>query len=190
MSYEIVKNINVKERKILSADNNIRPLTYTLRMGMNHLSEDEFIKKVLIYAVDGELQFQNNKNLLRFRIVLNLYENEIDAKLREDIHNKRWNNYDYVTKSHRYTEEEIKQANEKLGNLLLWIYKNYKITKGKYVIKYGSVAYVKKLSNAYNRLSYTYGKNNATVYNTFEEAQMIARQINKNFDYQATIEEL
>ena len=183
MSYEIVKNISVKNRSITSACNNLRPITYsTYKVDVE--SEEKFIKIVLIDAYLGVFQLQNSKGLLPFRYALFKYE-QLKGETKEDIENKVWHNYDYKTKTFRYTSEERSEAIKKFENILYGFYKDFKPTKGEYKIKYGSSAWIVRMMKT--RFSYTWYEGRAKVYNTLEEAEMIAHYINRNFSEEAKI---
>lgn len=184
MSYDIVKNISVKNRTITLAANNLRPITYST-CKVNSPSDEAFIKYVLVNALWGNFHFQKNKNLLKFRLALSKYEDEVDEEVREDIYNKVWRSYDYKTKTHKYTETERVEATQKLGDILYDLYNNIQLTKGNYIIKYGS-CWVKKLG--ITNLRYTWYIEDAKKYDSFEEAKMVENYINKNFSTPAQVE--
>lgn len=183
MSYEIVKNISVKNRSITSACNNLRPITYsTCKIDVE--SEEKFVKIVLIDAYLGVFHLQNSKGLLPFRYALYKYE-QLNEEIKGDIYNKVWNSYDYKTKTSRYTSEERSEAIKKLGDILYGFYQAFKPTKGEYKIKYGSSTWVVKMMKT--GLRYSWYEIDAKVYNTLEEAELIVDHINRRFKDEAKI---
>lgn len=183
MSYEIVKNISVKNRSITSACNNLRPIAYET-IHLTAKDEESFIKYILVNALWGNYHLQNSKSLLPFRYALYKYE-KLDEETKGDIYNKVWRNYDYKTKTYRYTEEERSEAIKKLEDILYGFYQAFKPTKGEYKIKYSSSAWIVKMMQT--RFSYTWYEDRAKVYDTLEEAEMIVDYINKNFKDEAKI---
>ena len=95
-----------------------------------------------------------------------------------------WRNYDYKTKTYRYTEEEREEATRKLGDILYGFYQAFKPTKGEYKIKYSNVWVVKMMKTDFQ---YTRYEEKAKVYNTLEEAELIVNFINRNFTGEAKI---
>lgn len=183
MSYDIVKNISIKNRSITSACNNLRPISYET-IHLTTKTEEDFIKYVLVNSLWGNYHLQNSKNLVKFRYTIYLY-NQLDDELKNDIYNKIWRNYDYKTKTYRYSEEEVVQATKKLGSILYDLYKSVEITKGNYIIKFGSDYYVKKLGST--TLSYTWYQCRAKVYSSLEEAKIVEDEINKNYETRASV---
>lgn len=183
MSYEIVKNISVKNKSITSACNNLRPITYST-CKINAESEEKFVKIVLVEAYLGVFHLQNSKSLLPFRYALFKYK-QLNSEAKEDIENKVWNSYNHKTKEFRYTTEERVEAIKKLGDILYGFYQSFKPTKGEYKIKYSSSAWIVKMMQT--RFSYTWYEDKAKIYNTLEEAELIVDNINTNFSGEAKI---
>ena len=147
-----------------------------------------FIKHFLINAVDGYYKMSvNSKNLFRFNYALYLYNTLLDGDTRIKFDKIRWNNYDYSTKQQKYSDEIIKKATEDLENLLYEYYKT-KFTYGKYIIKIDAIGYFRKITKQFCKID-TQIKN-AKVFNTFEEATMFARQIEKKFHATTKVVEL
>ena len=188
MSYDIVKNISIKNRTITLAANNIRPITYSTCKA-NSPSDEAFIKFVLVNALWGNFHFQKNKNLLKFILALSKYEDEVDEEVREDIYNKVWNSYDYKTEKYKYTEAERVEATQKLGDILYNLYSSIELTKGKYIINFhNGYAYISSIRKA--SYSYTNNKNNAKVYNTLEEAMLANKFLERYFTFNTKVEAL
>lgn len=183
MSYEIVKNISVKNRSITSACNNLRPITYNT-IHLTAKDEESFIKYVLVNALWGNYHLQKSKSLLPFRYALYKYE-QLDEETKGDIYNKVWRNYDYKTKTYRYTEEEREEATRKLGDILYGFYQAFNPTKGEYKIKYSLSTWVVKMMQT--GLRYSWYESDAKVYNTLEEAELIVDYINRHFKDEAKI---
>ena len=176
MSYEIVKNISVKNKSITSACNNLRPITYST-CKINAESEEKFVKIVLVEAYLGVFHLQKAKSLLPFRYALFKYK-QLNSEAKEDIENKVWNSYNHKTKEFRYTTEERVEAIKKLGDILYGFYQSFKPTKGEYKIKYSNVWVVKMMKTDFQ---YTRYEEKAKVYNTLEETELVVDFINTNF---------
>ena len=119
MSYEKVKSISIKNRSITSACNNVRPLIYET-WKVKAESEEDFVKKVLIDFLDGNLQ-GCSKALYKFNHTIYVYP--MTCEKENELYDKRWNNYDYATKEYKYTKEEVKAATEELLDILWNIFK-------------------------------------------------------------------
>lgn len=187
MSYDIVKNISIKNRTITLAANNIRPITYET-CKINAESDESLIKYVLVNALWGNFQFQNNKNLLKFRLALDMYDG-VDIKIRNDIYAKVWKRYDYKTKTQLYTQEEVEEATKKLGDILYDLYNSIELTKGKYIINYyDGYAYISNLRK--ESYCYTLSRNKAKIYNTLEEATLANKYLERYFTSNTKVEAL
>lgn len=126
MSYEKVKYVSIKNQTICSASNNVRPLIYeTFKPFKERINDEQFIKFILVNFLDGNLQGRS-KNLSNFNETIRLYECMCEKK--DELFNKRWNNYDYKTKTYIYTKEEVKAATEELLDILYGIYQ--KVSQG------------------------------------------------------------
>lgn len=120
MSYEKVKYVSIKNQTICSASNNVRPLIYeTFKPFKERISDEKFIKFILVNFLDGNLQ-GTSKNLQKFNHTIFVYNMTCDKE--KELFDKRWNNYDYKTKTYLYTKEEIKAATEELLDILYNIY--------------------------------------------------------------------
>ena len=121
MSYDLIKRISIRKQTITSASNNVRPLYYeTFKPLKEQVSEEKFIKYILVNFLDGNLQGRS-KSLEKFNQTIAIYEAAYKEKA-EEIFKRRWENYDYKTKTYRYTKEEIKAATEELLDILYSIY--------------------------------------------------------------------
>lgn len=126
MSYEKVKYVSIKNQTITSACNNLRPLYYeTFKPFKDKLPKEEFIKFILINFLDGNLQGRS-KSLNAFNETIYLYKCICEDK--EELYNKRWNNYDYKTKTYRYGENAYEEATKEVKDILYGIYQ--KVVEG------------------------------------------------------------
>ena len=112
-------------------------------------SKDEFLKEVLYNIFEGSFKV-NNKKYNYLNDIINNLNLVYDSKKREE---------------HK--------------NALLNAFKNYKITRGNYVLKINNYCYLKKLNK--NNLKYTFDKNEFKIYKTLEEATADQNYINKHF---------
>lgn len=162
MSYEKVKSINLKTMEITSADSSIRPLTFK-KWTMKAENKEDFIKKCLVYFLDGD--FHNVGDNFKFVYTIHLFRKTEQCKALQKI---RWNNYDFKNKKELFTKEQVIAANEELKRVLYDYYINLKLTKGKYFIKYDCFI-VTKITNYRFRYNSRW---NATpqIFNSYEKA--------------------
>lgn len=119
------------------------------------LSKDDFIKEVLYNIFLGGYRI-NNKKYNYLNALIN------DLKL----------DYDY-------------QKEEEHKNALLNAFKNYKVTRGNFILKLNDYYYLKKLNK--NNLKYTFNTNNYKIYKTLEEATADQNYINKYFSFKCEV---
>lgn len=75
MSYYKLKNIDIKNRSIKVASNNVRPLDY-FTTTLKTQTEKDFIKSILFNIVLGNFQPLRNENTRRFRVVSEFFLKE------------------------------------------------------------------------------------------------------------------
>lgn len=159
MSYEIVKSINEKEKSVVCASNNIRPLHYSKCNFKEGTTLEDFRTSVMRGVLFGDLHISN----------VNHKYNLIAAKIKatdeyKDLHEKLWNFDDTYTDE--YVSEHYEENINKLNKLILKTF-NERITKEKYVIWDGGCCYIHRI----NKWTYSYGgESKAKVYSIKEVA--------------------
>jgi hypothetical protein len=182
MSYEKVKSISIKNRSITSACNNVRPLYYETWNPKSE-SEEEFIKMVLINTLDGNFHLQINKSTLKF--LWAVWQFRLNDENNE-LHNKRWNNYDYANKKEKYTQYEIAAATEETKNRLYNLYQTTVFDIKTYKIRFDSNSFVRKITRA--GLHWCMYKDDAKSFTTYQEAFIYVKEKGYNWENRLQIE--
>lgn len=183
MSYEKVKSISIKNRSITSACNNVRPLIYQTWSPACE-SEEEFIKMILINTLDGNLHLQINKSTLKF--LWAVWQFRLNAENKE-LHDKRWNNYDYKNRKELYIKEEIAAATKETENRLYNLYQTTVFDTKNYKIRFDSNSFVKKITSA--GLHWCMYKSGAKTFTSYQEAFVYVKEKGRCWSDRLSIEQ-
>lgn len=170
MSYEIIKNLNLKKQTITSAPNNVVPQVIYKR-NYSNVEPKEFIADLLQYLLNGDFKLSMNNKYYY------LYDVIEKANVKE-LNEKYWD-HDY---SREYTQEEReieskakRKLYEEIRKRLYEAYLHYEDTKGNYVFKTGDW-FIRSIGKS--NIFFTTNPSGAKKVTSFGCAKTIVRRLN------------